>query len=117
MHLRKIATSLRLARKERGLSNQDLAHLLAIDGSRISRIERGRVEPNATELLGFALIYGHQPDRLLEDHRQELAEAIHARFMQMPPTPYNWKMAKERQRCVDALSDRLQALMLPVYEA
>lgn len=69
-----IASRLRQARKERGLSQQGLAERAGISASFIARIEQGRGYPSVTNVFTLAGALGVEPSRLL-DRRERLEQA------------------------------------------
>lgn len=117
MHLKEIAADLRVGRRESGLSNQDLAHLLAVDTARISRLENGKTELTLKEVCSLSLIYGKPVDGLLQICLSSVSVAIKDRLVDMPDEPEYWKAYEQRRNTLNTLAQTLETLTLPVYEA
>lgn len=61
-----LAKNIRKYRKLKGLSMEQLANLLDVDYSQISRIERGLVNPSISIVFDIAGVLEIQPYQLLE---------------------------------------------------
>jgi transcriptional regulator with XRE-family HTH domain len=61
----RLGENVRLARHERGWTQEDLAHLSGLAVVQISRIERGRREVRLTTLIGLIVAFETTPDQLL----------------------------------------------------
>lgn len=70
-----IHTSVRRFRKAAQLAQHELAELLGIDQSRVSRIEAGEL-PEAAVVLGLQALFDHSPQHLFSGHYQSTAEEI-----------------------------------------
>lgn len=60
-----IGKTMRAIRKERGLSQEELAHLASIDRSHLGRIERGERNLSIRNVLRIAAALGCRPSELL----------------------------------------------------
>ena len=117
MENRKVAVDLRLNRRESGLSNEDVAHLLDVDKARVSRLENGKAEPNVTELCTLFLIYGKAFNGLLPQTVEEAAQKLKLRLPDMPQEPEHWRATAKRHETLDTLLFRLRALNKQSYGA
>lgn len=66
---------LRRYRSERGISQEELAHLAGVDRTFISRLERGIRQPTITTLIGIGEALGVSSAELVEE-----AEAEYQRY-------------------------------------
>jgi transcriptional regulator with XRE-family HTH domain len=53
-----LVVGLAALRRERGLSQQEIAELIGVDRVTISRVENGHVSPRLSLLIGYARIVG-----------------------------------------------------------
>jgi transcriptional regulator with XRE-family HTH domain len=60
-----VATNVRRARKEAGLSQEELAHDAGVDRTYVSQVERGKRNLTITVLARLAAALDLSPDRLL----------------------------------------------------
>lgn len=61
-----LALDLKVARRKAGLTQSDLAHLLEIKKSRVSKIERGMKQYRFREIVALSLIYDRSLYQLAE---------------------------------------------------
>ena len=66
MRKKEVAIDLRFSRRESGLHQSDLAHLLNITQSRVSRLEKGKSVLTVRELCALATIYDKSLNQLLQ---------------------------------------------------
>ncbi|QTN36242.1 helix-turn-helix transcriptional regulator [Cognatishimia activa] len=111
MNIKEVAADLRYCRRESGLSGADVAHLLHITKSRLSRIETGASSPKPSELCGFALIYGKDLFSMLPDVSGRIAKEVHGRLSNIPDAPSHWKASKTRFHFLKDLYQRLDHLV------
>ncbi|MEO0762738.1 MAG: helix-turn-helix transcriptional regulator [Pseudomonadota bacterium] len=52
------ALDLRLARRKAGYTQDDIAHLIAVQQSLISDLEQGKAQPTLEQVVALSLIYG-----------------------------------------------------------
>lgn len=73
----KIQCYLRTLRREWGLTQEEVAFLLPKAGrNRVSRVERGVVQPNAVEILAYSLIFGLSAETIFARMSDETGEAV-----------------------------------------
>jgi transcriptional regulator with XRE-family HTH domain len=65
-----VARNLRLLRQERGLSQEELAHLAEVDRTYVSALERAKYSPTVSMVGKLAEVLGVLPARLLELPKQ-----------------------------------------------
>ncbi|MBK8458707.1 MAG: helix-turn-helix transcriptional regulator [Phyllobacteriaceae bacterium] len=78
------ALDLRLARRKAGLTQRDTAHLLALDPSKLSKLERGRRLPTLTEIVTLSLIFGRSFEALFSSIIADAREALRRRLPSVP---------------------------------
>lgn len=111
MHENEVAADLKISRRESGLSNKDLAHLLGIDCARVSRLENAKTEPTVGEICALSLIYGKQLDGLLRCAVPTIAVGLAQRIDDVPAEPDNWdKYHENRLNTLHTLYQRLENL-------
>ncbi len=114
---KEVMLDLRRRRREAGLSNKDVAHLLGVRPMRVSDIEGGKITPSAAETCRLCLIYGLELWELLplttKRARSELIRQLDA----MPNEPAAWKrLSATRRATLLALRGRLEASRDPRYD-
>ena len=86
----KLALDLKVARRRSGLTQHDVAHLLNVDRTLLSKFERGHRMPSAEQVALLSLIYGRPVPDLYGASRQEwqavLAERIKTLAMDDGPS-------------------------------
>ncbi|QJB69864.1 helix-turn-helix transcriptional regulator [Parasphingorhabdus halotolerans] len=65
--LKQFSHDLRLARRKAGLTQNDLAHLMATTDKEISALEHGRKIPSLPQICELSLIYGRSFESLFAD--------------------------------------------------
>jgi len=66
MAISTLAGNIKKYRKSKNLTIQELANILNVDYSQISRMERGVVNPNISIIFDIAAVLGIEPALLLE---------------------------------------------------
>ena len=101
---------LRVARKNAGLTQYDVAHLLSTKQSNISRFEKGTRMPNQEQLIKLSLIYGRSFENL---YAQMVHDARRALLAQLETLPYErsgrTNRTFNRPETLERLRDRLVA--------
>lgn len=105
-----IAHDLETARKKSGLRQEDCAHLLDIDETRMSRIETGKREPTAREAAALSLVYGKPMESLLSGLLDELVAVLVLRVGTMPPAPKDTLVTFNRTHSLSQLAIRLEVI-------
>lgn len=79
------ALDLRLARRRSGLSQHEVAHLLALDQSTLSDLERGETSPTVRQITQLALIYGRSFHSLFAELARAVKPELASRLDTLPP--------------------------------
>ncbi|ANK80036.1 MAG: hypothetical protein TEF_12595 [Rhizobiales bacterium NRL2] len=104
-----LSLDLRVARRQAGLTQADCGHLLGIDASRVSKIEKGKRQLLPLDMCALALIYGRPMDSLYAPLIREAEVRIGERFPTLPAPPSRWAGTFNRQQTLSALAERLEA--------
>lgn len=114
---KEIRVDLKIGRNQSGLSNADLAHLLGVNKSRISKLENGRATPRPEELCALCLIYGRAADHLFLLTTRSLIGEMTERLARMPEEPKAWERKHDlRLDTLNGLHQRLRELSLESYD-
>ena len=100
---------LRLARRKAGLYQQDLAHLLEIDQSTYSDLERGVSSPTLQQITQLSLIHGRSFHSLFEETAREAKPALLLRMDTLPKRKRPYVAAFHRCQSLKRLRTRLTA--------
>ena len=107
---------LRRRRREAGLSNKDVAHLLGVRPMRVSDIEGGKITLSASEACRLCLIYGLDLRELLPVTMKHAQAMLRNCLDSMPDEPAAWKRCSQvRQSTLFGLRGRLEAARDPRY--
>ena len=105
-----LKVDLRIARQHSGLRGQDVATLLGVSRSRLSKLENGYARPRVKELIGLSLIYGQSFGELFQLCASRLTDKLEERIATLaencPESPSN----QARQATLSNLADRLSGL-------
>lgn len=109
MH-KEYALDLKVARRNAGFTQADLAHLLGLDECVISRTETGKRTPTITEMCKLSLIYGKTFENLFHGIMKDARSDLFAKIVSIPDAPLNARGSFNREKTLDALMERLEAL-------
>ncbi len=101
------AMDLRLARRKSGLYQQDVAHLLAIDQSTYSDLERGVSSPTLNQITQLSLNYGRSFHSLFEEIASNSKPDLLARMDTLPERKRPYVAAFHRNRTLKRMRARL----------
>lgn len=101
----------RAARRRAGLTQEDCAHLLGIDQSHVSKLERGKVDPTVRELSICYLIFGTWSRPLWSGILRDLVDELRERLVTMPAEPGSWPQKAARRATLDVLMQTLCAMI------
>ncbi|AUH34661.1 helix-turn-helix transcriptional regulator [Paracoccus tegillarcae] len=104
------ALDLRTARRNLGLTQDDLAHLLQCSEATIAKLESGRRLPNIGELSALALIYGRSFEGLFADVFVEVQEDLKSRLGTIPQGGTIARLRANRAHTLERLERRLEGL-------
>jgi len=110
MDKKDVKVDLRINRRESGLSNDDLAHLLAVSSDRVSRLQTGRGTLSVYEVFLLSLIFDKSLDNLFITSTGNAITALKERLANMPNEPVDWRAHDNRLNTLNRLTQRLQAL-------
>jgi transcriptional regulator with XRE-family HTH domain len=100
---------LRLARKRSGLSQRDVANLMAIDQSTYSAFERGRTAPNLEQVCALSLIFDRSFLSLFELMIEEVSPRLLERVSGVPRPKPKGPRLETRERHLHCLQRALAA--------
>ncbi len=103
------ALDLKVARRQSGLSQEDVAHLLGADRSRVSKIERGRYQPSVEEIASLCLVYGKALTELCRSSGPVVEATLARRLATLPHRPTTSRGLKNRLETLNDLAARLEA--------
>ena len=113
---KEVMLDLRRKRREAGLSNKDVAHLLDVRPMRVSDIEGGKIAPTAAEACRLCLIYGLELCELLPLATKRARLELRRLVGVMPDEPAAWRRHSEvRRSSLLGLRGRLEAARDPKY--
>jgi len=101
------ALDLRVARRKAALTQADLAHILGVTYTRISRLESGKTPPTAVELSILCLAFDGDIARLYDKIIKAEATALGTRLGSMPTCPKSWPNWRNRVHTLNAIAERL----------
>uniref|UniRef100_UPI0035323876 helix-turn-helix transcriptional regulator n=1 Tax=Pararhizobium sp. IMCC3301 TaxID=3067904 RepID=UPI0035323876 len=101
------ALDLKVARRKSGLTQQDCAHLLDVNPSRISRLESGRSTPSVQEICTLSLIYGRSFESLFASMFERARKLVHQQLSSLPDCPKAWLGRFNRNHTLNSLPSRL----------
>ena len=102
-----LALDLKVSRRKAGLAQKDIAHLLGLNKSNISKIERSVRPVSLAELCVLALIFDRTTDSLLAPIWPDAAADLAARLQSMPIPTSPWMSTFNRQHTLTTLGERL----------
>ena len=94
-------------RRRWALNQEELAHLLGISQSVLSRCEKGESQPDASVALGLQVIFGFSPRALFPDFYRKIEEVVMMRAAAMDRT-----LASGRDGTTQVKRRLLKAMML-----
>lgn len=102
------ALDLRHARRKSGLSQEEVAYLVAVNQATYSRFEHGTLTPTVEQLCLLALIYGRSFTSYFERITSAQKPALERRLDQLPPKDRPRVRIFNRARTLEKLRQRLQ---------
>lgn len=110
MHHKEVMIDLKVARRESGLLQRDLAHLLEVNQSRVSHLECGEAVLTVSELYKLLLIYDCSTEKLLALTGEILQSQLQSALKSMSGNlSLDTAAAEQRQKTLHKLSERLQS--------
>ncbi len=105
----RIAVDLKVFRRRSGLNQADVAHLLGVHRTQISKFERGVREPSIEHVTILCLIYGLRLPDFCVAARPQFEQAL-AERLQTLPVDEGSTSETSREQTIQALSDHLVGL-------
>jgi len=102
------ALDLKVARRKSGLTQQDCAHLLDVNPSRISKLESGKRMPSVQEICTLSLIYGKSFESLFASVFERARKLVHEQLTSLPDCPKGWLGRFNRNHILNCLPSRLE---------
>ena len=108
--LKEFAFDLKVARRKSGLSQSDCAHLLDVERSKISRLERGDSPPSVRDICTLSLIYGKSFESLFGTIFDEVRDGLRERLANIPSQAGNRISQFNRTNTLNLLAARLETI-------
>lgn len=102
------ALELKVARRKAGLTQEDVAHLLGISDTRISRLENGKSNLTVHEIAALGVIYGKSFEGLFRMAFDEVIAAMPERIATLPIRQDNWLGRFNRENTIANIVARLE---------
>ena len=106
--LKQFALDLKVARRKSGLSQSDCAHLLEVDRTKISRLERGDCAPTMRDFCTLSLVHGKSFQSLFDRIFKEVRDALQERLASIPAQPGKRISQFNRTNTLNRLGARLE---------
>lgn len=103
------ALDLRLQRRKAGYTQRDIAHLMGMQQSAVSDLERGRHLPNIKEIITLSLIYGRSFESLFSQLMQEARMGLKKRLSSIPDNVRQYAGTLSREHSLKGLKRSLEA--------
>jgi len=106
---RDFTLTLKVARRQSGLSQEDCAHLINTHRTKISRLERGET-PNIVDICKLAMIYGKPLESLCSEIFREIRQELKTQVDSLPQYQEKRSDRFNRSTTITVLASRLEAL-------
>jgi transcriptional regulator with XRE-family HTH domain len=103
------ALDLRLARRKGGLTQREVAHLLAFDPAKLSYLENGRRRPSLIQVCTLSLIFGRSFESLFGEIMDQARRDIIERLKSIPARVRRCAATLNRETTLTRLEHRLLA--------
>lgn len=110
------ALDITVARRRSGLSQHDVGHLLGVDRSRISKLERGTYTPTATDIAALSIIYDLEFPEIGQTAMPMLAAGLAERLRMLPNLENYLRGTSDKAETLKALAARLQVSSTDWYD-
>ena len=107
---KEFAFDLKVARRKSGLSQSDCAHLLDVDRSKISRLERGDSPPTVRDICTLSLVYGKSFESLFCSIFKDVRNGLRERLASLPTQVGKRISQFNRNNTLNLLATRLDTL-------
>ena len=103
------ALDLRVARRQAGFTQDDVARLLGVTQSHVSDLEHGRVLPTLQQVCSLSLIFGRSFESLFSELMKSARQAISGRLLDLPAMVRSYVGTFNRESSLKRIERRLQA--------
>jgi transcriptional regulator with XRE-family HTH domain len=103
------ALDLRLQRRKACYTQRDIAHLMGVQQSAVSDLERGRHLPDLEEIITLSLIYGRSFESLFAQLMHEAREELKKRLASIPQNVRQYAGTLSREHSLKWLNRSLEA--------
>lgn len=103
------ALDLRLARRKAGLTQREVAHLLALDPAKLSYLEHGKRLPSLIQICTLSLVFGRSFESLFGEIMQQIRHDLIERLQSIPPRFRRYAATLNRGASLSRLEHRLKA--------
>jgi len=99
---------LRVARRQTGFTQEDVARLLGVTQSQISDLEHGRVLPTLRQICSLSLIFGRSFESLFWELMRDARKAIGGRLPSIPAQVRSYVGTFNRESSLKRIERRLE---------
>lgn len=100
---------LRKARRVAGLRQEDVAHLMGMSSTSVSRLERGQRRPSLVQIVTLSLIFGRSFESFFATTMEEVKGDLRRRILSLPEVGRVYVGIGNRQHAIDRLARFLAA--------
>lgn len=106
--IQEFTLDLRAARRNSGLRQVDVAHLMDVHKTKISNLERGHQRPSVKDICTLSMIYGRSFETLFAGIFSEVRAELSGRLVGLSEPEPNYKRRFNRSNTLSSLEDRLK---------
>lgn len=103
------AHDLRLARRKAGYTQRDVAHLLCVNQSLVSELEKGVKTPDLEHIVSLSLIYGRSFDDFFAELLTTQQRLLQKRLKSLPELEKQTAHTFNREHHLKQLEKRLES--------
>lgn len=102
------ALDLRVARRQAGFTQEDVARLLGVTQSHVSDLEHGRVLPTLQQICSLSLIFGRSFESLFSELMRDARRTIGSRLAGLPQVVRSYVGTFNRESSLKRIERRLE---------
>jgi len=106
--IQEFTLDLRAARRNSGLRQVDVAHLMDVHKTKISNLERGHQRPSVKDICTLSMIYGRSFESLFAGILTEVRAEIAGRMGGLSDPEPHYKRRFNRSNTLSSLEERLK---------
>ena len=106
---KQFSLDLRVARRQAGFTQRDIAHLLGMGQAFVSDLEQGRKEPTLRQIVKLSLIFGKSFESLFAEIMADARRDLRKRLTTLPKDTRRFAGTFNRDNSIARLQDRLDA--------